>query len=151
MKAYNILIKRDSSNKIEDLAVIKEGFSFTAFLFGVLWFLYHRMFKEVLILLLVVMLIQQIASFSSGFDDMLLELGLAVIIALNANFWLIQKLKRDGYEFVGMTKADDIEKARMEVVNDFDKKVFSDKFLDPRLDKKPHILKKIYSYINKLR
>lgn len=151
MRAYNILIKRDSSKKIEDVAVIKEGFSITAFLFGVFWFLYHRMFKEVAILLLAVFLIQQITKISADFDEVLLELGFAVIIALNANFWLTQKLKRENYEFVGMTNANNIEEARKDAINGLDKKIFSDKFIDPRLNKTPHLLKKIYAYLNKIR
>ena len=151
MKAYNILIKRDSSKKIEDVAVIKEGFSITAFLFGVFWFLYHRMFKEVLILIVMVFLIQQVTRISSEFDKVAIEFILATIIAFNANFWLVQKLKSSGYEFVGMTHSDNMEKAQIEAIKDLDKRVFSEKFIDPTMNKTPHILKKIYSFLNKIR
>lgn len=151
MKVYNILIKQGSSKKIEDVAVIKEGFSITAFLFGVFWFLYHKMFKEVLILMVMVFLIQQFTKISSEFDKVALELVLAIIISINANFWLVQKYKKDGYELVGLIHCNNIEEARIEAIKNLDKKVFSSKYIDPMSDKTPHILKKIYKFLNKIR
>jgi len=151
MKTYNILIKQGSSKKIEDVAVIKEGFSITAFLFGVFWFLYHRMFKEVLILIVVVFLIQQFTKISSDFDKVAIEMVLAIVIAFNANFWLANKYKNNDYEFVGLVHCDNIEEARMEAIKDLDKRVFSDKYIDPMSDKTPHFLKKLYKFLNKIR
>lgn len=151
MKPYNVLIKRDSSKKIEDLVVVKEGFSIMAFLFGVFWFFYHRLFKEALILILVIFVIQQITIISSDFDNLLIEISLAVMIAINANYWLCNSLKSRGYEFIGMIYAQNLLEAKADVIKDFDKKSFSDKYLDPRLDKTPHLLKKAIEFFNKIR
>lgn len=151
MRIYNILVKQDSSKKIEDVAVIREGFSVTAFLFGVFWFLYHKMFKEVLVLLVTVFLIQQFTNISTDSQRVMLEFSLAIIIAFNANFWLVRKLKRSGYKIVGMVHANNLEEARIESIKDLDHRIFSNKFIDPRLDKNPHILKKLYRFLNKIR
>ena len=109
------------------------------------------MFKEVVILIVLVAVLQQITKISSEFDKVALEMMLAIIIAFNANFWLTHKLKGSGYEFVGIIHSNDIDQAKIEAIEDLDKNVFSDKFIDPKMNKQPHILKKIYSLINKIR
>ena len=53
MKLYNALVRKNESGKIEDIIMVKEGFSWQAFIFNTIWFIYHRMFKEIIILLLI--------------------------------------------------------------------------------------------------
>ena len=46
MKLFNIFIKKTAENKIENITLVKEGFSWTAFIFSNFWFLYHKMWRE---------------------------------------------------------------------------------------------------------
>ena len=148
MKPYNILVKKDSSKKIDEILVVEDGFSFSAFLFGVFWFLYHKMFKEVLILVLAVFFIQQLAGISTENDNLLLKISFAVIIAFNANFWLLQNLKRNkNYEFLGIIYCKNINNARLSIFNSFDKNVFSKNFLDPKFNNS--FLDKIISFFDR--
>ena len=47
MKLYRALVKFDKENKIENIIVVDDGFSWKAFFFNPLWFLFHRMWIEV--------------------------------------------------------------------------------------------------------
>jgi hypothetical protein len=82
MKLYSALIKKNEEGKISDAKLLKEGFSFFAFLFGPFWFFYHKMWREFFALLLADVAL----GFFVGFDQLFLEISLVFIIALNANY-----------------------------------------------------------------
>jgi hypothetical protein len=102
MKIYNALIKKNKEGKIEDIILLKEGFSFFAFLFNGLWFLYHKMWSEFLAILLVNFLIAYMGDFLPVIDKILLEISFIFLVALNANYWLCEYLKKKDYNFVGL-------------------------------------------------
>ena len=52
MKLYQILVKYNQDKKIIDFLLIKKGYSITALLFGVFWFLYQTMWFQTLALLI---------------------------------------------------------------------------------------------------
>ena len=118
MKLYNALIKKNQEGKIEDIALLKEGFSLTAFLFSALWFLYHKMRKEFLVLLLanIVFLYAGKLNFLSGFDKFCLEIAFFFVVAFNANYWLVDDMKKRGYEFVGLVFGSDAADAKLRFV-----------------------------------
>lgn len=118
MKIYSALIKKNHEGKIEDIALLKEGFSMTAFLFSAFWFLYHKMRKEFLVLLLAnfVFAFAGKLNFLSGFDEFCLQIAFFFIVALNANYWLVDDLKKRGYEFVGVVFGSDAANAKMRFV-----------------------------------
>jgi hypothetical protein len=148
MKAYSVLIKQNNSKKIEDIKIVKEGFSLGVFLFSGLWFLYHKMFKEFAVLIVVTVILQSFTALASDFDKTAIEMFFLIMIALNANYWLVQHLKRKSYDFVGMTFANNCDEARNDVVKNLDDEVFAEKYLNPRLDKKPNFLKKILRHFS---
>lgn len=113
MKIYNALIKKNKEGKIEDVILLKEGFSFFAFLFSGLWFLYHKMWSEFLAILLVNFLIAYMGNFFPAIDKVLLEISLIFLIALNANYWLCEHLKKKDYNFVGLVFGRDQTHARL--------------------------------------
>ncbi len=118
MKLYNALIKKNQTGKIEDIILLQEGFSIMAFLFSAFWFLYHKMRKEFFVLLAVNIVFVCFAKFNflSGFDEFCLKMSLFFIIALNANYWLVDDLKKRGYEFVGLVFGSDSANAKMRFV-----------------------------------
>ncbi len=115
MKLYNALIKKNHEGKIEDILLLREGFSVMAFLFSAFWFLYHKMRREFLVLLVVnfAFAFAQKLNFLSGFDEMCLQMAFFFVVALNANYWLMDDLKKRGYEFAGLVFGNDVASARM--------------------------------------
>lgn len=137
MNIYNALIKKNDNGKVEDIIMIKEGFSWKAFFFNTVWFIYHRMWKEIAILLLIGITFSFVAKLSSDFDKVTMQIALFFMVALNANNWLCEKIKNKGYEFAGIVFGSNATHAKLRFVkrmqnNELDEEQFGDAFLDPK-------------------
>jgi hypothetical protein len=154
MKLYNALIKKNKEGKIEDVILLKEGFSWLAFFFSIFWFLYHKMWKESFALLVVNFVFAALGTNAilSGFNKILVELLFTFVIALNANYWLVENLKTRGYEFVGLTFGDGCANAKMRFVKNLtdecksDSLEFGNSIINPKLHRKLTKLKKQEQY-----
>lgn len=113
MKLYSVLVKKNQSGGFDDVVLLKEGFSFFALLFSDLWLFYHKMWREFFVLILANFFLATSFQNISGFDKFFLELALVIIVALNANYWLCEHLKKRGYEFMGLVFGHDIAHARI--------------------------------------
>lgn len=140
MKLYNALIKKNNQGTIEDIILIKEGFSYPAFFFSGLWFLYHKMWKEFAVLALINILFAVSSKISSGFDKAALEFAFIFIIALNANYWFCEKLlKTKNYEFIGLVFGDNAANAKLRFIknleadHEINQTEFDDSILNPKL------------------
>ena len=140
MKIFNALIKKNSAGKIEDVVLLKEGFSWAAFFFSGLWFLYYKMWKEFLMLMLVNVALVSFSKISSDFDKISLEIAFVFIVALNANYWLCEHFKKKNYEFVGLVFGDDCAGAKLRFIKNLeaDQKLSADDFDDSILNPKLH-------------
>lgn len=134
MQLYNALLKKNKDGKIADVILRKEGFSFSAFLFGPLWFLYHKMWQEFFALIAFNIALEIFVDFEKIF----LEVVLAFIVALNANYWLCEHLKKKNYQFVGLVFGSDFANAKLRFVQNFsaDLNGFEDSILNPKLHRK---------------
>jgi hypothetical protein len=121
MTIYNIYLKKTTADKIEDIICIKDGFSWPAFLFGPLWFAYHKMFKEFLILIIINILINnfQSSNLLGNLDILLLQFGFSILIANNANFWRIQSLAHQNYQFSASIVSDSSQEALAKFIKHF--------------------------------
>ena len=120
MQLFNIYIK-ESLNQIEELVVVKNGFSFYAFLFNIFWFLQHKMWKEFFTILLINIIIG-ITIQQEWFVDSnatILQLGLILMIALNANYWYGQSLLKQNYQFSGCIFGKNDDEARLKFVTNY--------------------------------
>jgi hypothetical protein len=116
MKLYNALIKKNKSDKIEDIILLKEGFSFSAFIFSGLWFFYHRMWRELFALIIINIAFVSLGKILSDFDQSFLEISFLIIIALNANYWLCESLIKKNYEFAGLVFGRDLDEAKLNFI-----------------------------------
>jgi len=137
MKLYNALVKKNESGKIEDIIMIKEGFSWKAFIFNGIWFIYHQLWKEIIILFSISLAFGFFAKLSNDFDKASLQLALFFMVALNANHWLCDSLKKKGYEFVGIVFGSNSTNAKLRFVqklqlSEFVDDQFGDAFLNPK-------------------
>jgi hypothetical protein len=119
MKLYNALVKKNKEGKVEDVILLKEGFSVCAFLFSGAWFLYHKMWQEFLALLLINIVFIFLGNFYSNFDRIFLQTAFIFIVAFNANYWLCSHLKKKGYELAGLFFGADCDDARLSFVKNF--------------------------------
>lgn len=120
MKLYNIFIKQDSAGKIEDIKLLREGFSISALVFTPFWFLYHKMWYEFFACISVVFLAIFLQEIHLGINASLIEIILLIIIAFNANYWLELHLrKKCGYEFIGMVFGKNCAQAKINLVENF--------------------------------
>jgi hypothetical protein len=120
MKIYNIFIKEDESGKIQDVKLLQDGFSLSAFIFTPLWFLYYKMWREFFAVIIFVFLLQFLAEKSLIFDGILLQIILTIMVAFNSNYWLAQHLqKKKKYKFIGAVFGKNNAQARINLVREF--------------------------------
>ncbi len=138
MKLYSALIKKNKEGKIADIVLLKEGFSFFAFLFGPFWFLYHKMWQEFLLLLAINIAFAIFGEIAPGGDKIFLEIALAFTVALNATYWFCEHLKKRNYEFVGLVFGSNFANAKLRFVQNLsaDISAFDDSILNPKLHRK---------------
>lgn len=106
MKFYSALVKENSDGSFEDLIVLQEGFSYSAFFFSILWFLYYKMWYEAALVLLTNLTINVLPL--PSFDKIILHIAMYLIIAANANSWLAEHLqKRKNYQLLGFVHGSD--------------------------------------------
>ena len=104
MKFYSAHIRRHGLNPDRDLVLVKEGFSWPAFMFSILWALWHRLWLAAGVILL-----------ASGGLNLLawairpdlatqaaLSLGVGVIIGYIGNDLRRSKLTRQGFALGGV-------------------------------------------------
>jgi hypothetical protein len=146
MKLYNALIKKNQEGKIADIVLLKEGFSTVVFLFSGLWFLYHKMWKEFVVIIVINFAFVVFATISSPFDKFAIQFAFVLMVALNANHWLCEHLKNKGYEFVELVFGSDLESARFRFINNLQSEEnradFDDSILNPKLYRRMMKLKK---------
>ncbi|MFZ9180750.1 MAG: DUF2628 domain-containing protein [Rickettsiales bacterium] len=116
MKLYNGLIKYGNKDQIDDVIIVDNSFSFKALIFNPLWFFYHRMWREFLLLILLSVVIALFPI--SETDILLIQIALYFAIALNSRTWLIDHLvKRKKYQQVAMVFANNITEAKLKFIN----------------------------------
>jgi hypothetical protein len=93
--------------------VIKEGFSWGAFIFGVIWALWYRLWIEAAALLALFLALGVIADFvslSDGVESAVL-LAVAVLIGFSGNDWRRESLRRRGFQEGGVASGPTSEDA----------------------------------------
>ena len=121
MKKWRILVNPVTN----EIRAIKEGFNWAIFFFGVLWFLYQRMFLSFigwfLVYFGVAFLIQLVAINTSqeyhailGLIQLVIDVGILIFISINGGNWAIEKWKKKGYEDKGTVLAPNKNTALMQ-------------------------------------
>lgn len=113
MRFYTVHTRGDVVDPDRDLAVVKEGFSWPAFVFSFLWALWHRMWLLALALLAVELAVAAagdalgVGSAGQG----VIALGVAVVIGYVANDLRRGHLGRQGFDLAGVAAADGRDEA----------------------------------------
>ena len=119
MKLFNIYTKKSKNNPIEDLIAVGNCFSFSAFLFSFLWFLQHKMWKESITVLVINIIFGIVIhrGWFSSYDAIIIELGLLLIIGLNAQYWYEQNLLGQDYQFIGCVFGKNKDEAKLRFIS----------------------------------
>lgn len=94
-------------------ALVKEGFSWPGFFFGVVWALWHRLWIEaaaLLALFIAAGVAFDAAGIGEPFDSTVM-FAIALLIGFNGNDWRRQSLRRRGYQEAGVVVGPDADTA----------------------------------------
>ena len=139
MNLYKALVKFDKDNKIEDVVVIDEGFSWGALILNPIWFLFHKMWLEFFLFLSILILFNWTSRF--GIYDFFMQASLIFMMALNSKSWYFDALtKRKKYCFMAMVFGANATEAKIKFINQInlqnkennEKIIFSDNLLNPK-------------------
>lgn len=110
---YAVYVKPGAAPDKERPVLIKEGFNLYAFLFGIFWALYHRLWWP-----LVMIFAFNLAMMYGGRLGLLsqeslaaIQMGFQLLVGLHANDWRQTKLRRKGFRLADIAAADSELKA----------------------------------------
>jgi len=141
MKLYSAFIKKNQDNKIKDVVLLDEGFSFLAFLFGGFWFLFHRMWSVAMIVFAINVLMQIMFAqkILTDLDIYILNVSFSIIVACNSKNWLEKHLSSCGYILSCFILSDNKQGAKIRAAQalherypDFSIDELSDIIIDPK-------------------
>lgn len=105
----------------QDLAFIRDGFAFLAFLFAPLWLLWHRLWIEAALAfaaLLAGAALERVTGL--GFAAPLLSLLVSFFVGLEGNGLRVNALLRRGWSVLAVVEADDVTDAETRYAADID-------------------------------
>jgi len=110
MAVYTVLEPPASGDDMRDaerVAFVRDGFSWLAFLFPLLWLLWHRMWLVFVLWIAIVVLAEWGASFLGGPAPLVAAAAIAVLIGFEANNLRRWTLERRGWRFAGVVAGTD--------------------------------------------
>ncbi len=99
MRTYSVHIRRHGLNLDRDFAVVKEGFSWPAFVFNIFWALWYRHWLAAIVLFAIpitVAIVTKVIGLAPA-GKTFLSLGWLVIVGMTANDVRRYYLDRDGF------------------------------------------------------
>ena len=105
----------------QDMVLVREGFSWGAFLFGPLWALYNRLWFVAILLLLLSALFGYADEHGVTGDATLaiLQLAIGILIGYQANDWRRTRLHKLGYTLVDVVAASSIKRAQLRFLDHY--------------------------------
>ncbi|MEK6745786.1 MAG: DUF2628 domain-containing protein [Pseudomonadota bacterium] len=96
---YTVHIDPSKPNSVENAVFIREGFNFFAFIFGILWALYHRIWLVAVGLIIIsgLFAFSEEAKLLDKMSLAILQVAVQAIIGFYGNDWRRWTLARRGY------------------------------------------------------
>ncbi len=111
MRIYNILTKSSPT----DVVFVEEKFSFIAFVFQGFWLLFYGIWPQAIVFLLakygIFMAIKN--NYVNGSFGFGIDFILAIIVAIFAKTWYIEKLKKDNHKLHSVIIAKNLDEAKL--------------------------------------
>ena len=109
MRIYTVHCRPGSREPDAEAILVKEGFSWPAFLIPPLWLLYHKLWLAAFVVT-VFGIALDVGLVFAGVDSttsLIAEVGYSLFIGFGANDWRRAKLARIGYRLTGIVAAGD--------------------------------------------
>ena len=113
MKIYTVHVRPGEMHAPERPVFVKEGFNWLAFVFPLIWTLYHRLWIAavgIAAFVFVLLLILKDQSLSPGTFG-ILYLGMHIMVAFHAGDWLRAALTRRGYILTDISAGESLLRA----------------------------------------
>ena len=113
LKVYTVHVKPAGKDSPGDVVLVREGFSFWAFLFQMIWALYHRLWLVAGLFLLIGLggeFLAQSLDLGPG-AQLVLSLSVALLIGVEANNLRRWTLARRGYKETDVVAGYDLDEA----------------------------------------
>jgi hypothetical protein len=112
-RIYTVHIRAWSASADRDAVLLREGFSWGAFLFSVAWALWHRLWFWALIVLGIsaALAVAGELLLIDPLTDAAIGLAFALLVGWHANDWRRQQLERAGYVSAGVVAAPNLVEA----------------------------------------
>ncbi len=120
MKMYSVHLRRHGLDPDRDVRLVKEGFSWLAFVLAFLWALWHRLWLEAAVIFALNAGIN-LAALELSLDPLshgALSLGLAAIVGYLGNDMKCRKLARQGFVLAGVASGEDSDAALARFLDD---------------------------------
>ncbi len=113
MRTYDVFLRPGRPAEDPDIVLIKDGLSWTALLFPVIWLAWHRIWRGLAAYLAAAVAIGVIIGVADAGEviEGLAAIGFAVLVGLEAQDWRRAALLRQGYREVGAVRAADEDSA----------------------------------------
>jgi hypothetical protein len=110
MRLYTVHIRRPSRDPDRDVILVREGFSWGAFLFTALWALWRRMWLAAFLIVLGGLVLDSVVELAEldPVSEAVLTLAYQLYIGFAANDWRRRTLARRGFEEIAVVGAADI-------------------------------------------
>jgi hypothetical protein len=104
---YMVHVSPDKGRSDPDPVLLKDGFSFFAFVFTGLWALWHRMWLVAALIFCGGGLLEVVLALSGSTDELrlIVRLAFCTIVGFGANDWLSAFLEKQGYDLAGVVSA----------------------------------------------
>lgn len=113
MRVYTVHCRPGSREPDADASLVKEGFSWPAFLIPPLWLLYHRLWAALFAVVIVGLVLDIGLDFAGAgpITVFIAGAGFSVFVGFGANDWRRRKMTRLGLPMVGIVAAGDHDAA----------------------------------------
>jgi hypothetical protein len=112
LRVYTVHLPPPSSDDPTPV-LVKEGFSWPGFFFGVIWALWHRLWIEaaaLLALFIAAGVIFDVANLGEPVESLIM-FAVALLVGFNGNDWRRESLRRRGYQEAGVVAGPDSDNA----------------------------------------
>lgn len=108
-KIYTVHINPAKAHAVERAVFVPEGFNFMAFIFGVFWAVYNRLWLEAVFIVVVIasLAILEQSGFLDEQSSVILQIAFNFIIGFQANDWQRGALSRRGYVMADIVVSED--------------------------------------------
>jgi len=120
MKIYTVHLRRQGLDPDRDLVLVREGFSFMAFLFSILWLLWHRLWLAAVIVFAAQMVIAGLVYWLSANEPAILivDIFTSIVVGLIAHDLQRWKLGQTGYVEQGVVSGRNKDDATRRYLDD---------------------------------